>query len=70
MSDEGDVLYILPKDYRSNLSAKSLRLKLEPVLDKVKVRNIISFAVSVCIVKPLWYAAVCKDSKSFFYGTV
>jgi hypothetical protein len=67
VSDEGDVLYVLPKDYRSNLSAKSLRLKLEPVLDKVKVRKIISFAVSV---KPLWYAVVCKDSKSFFYGTV
>jgi len=70
VSDEGDVLYVLPKDYRSNLSAKSLRLKLEPVLDKVKVRNIISFALSVFIVKPLWYAAVCTDSKSFFYGTV
>ncbi len=70
MSDEGDVLYVLPKDYRSNLGAKSLRLKLEPILDKVKVRNIICFAVSVCIAKPRWYAAVCKDSKSFFSGTV
>jgi len=70
VSDEGDVLYVLPKDYRSNLGAKSLRLKLEPILDKVKVRNIICFAVSVCIVKPLSYAAVCKDSKSFSYGTM
>ena len=37
VSDEGDVLYVLPKDYRSNLSNKSLRMKLEPILDKLKV---------------------------------
>lgn len=36
VSDEGDVLYVFPKDYRSKLAAKSLRLKIEPWLDKAK----------------------------------
>ncbi|KAL0910453.1 hypothetical protein M5K25_021438 [Dendrobium thyrsiflorum] len=36
VSDEGDVLYVFPKDYRSKLAAKSFRLKLEPLLDKLK----------------------------------
>ncbi|PKU64354.1 Uncharacterized protein MA16_Dca005277 [Dendrobium catenatum] len=34
--DEGDVLYVFPKDYRSKLAAKSFRLKVEPLLDKLK----------------------------------
>lgn len=37
MSDEGDVLYVFPKDYRSKLATKSLRIKLEPFLEKAKV---------------------------------
>ncbi|CAK9198693.1 unnamed protein product [Sphagnum troendelagicum] len=45
VSDEGDVLYVLPKDYRSNLGAKSLRLKLEPILDKVK--GVAEYAIRV-----------------------
>ncbi|XP_010931139.1 uncharacterized protein At5g03900, chloroplastic isoform X1 [Elaeis guineensis] len=36
VSDEGDVLYVFPRDYRSKLSAKSLRMKIEPLLDKLK----------------------------------
>ncbi|CAK7344055.1 unnamed protein product [Dovyalis caffra] len=36
VSDEGDVLYVFPKDYRSKLVAKSLRLKFEPVFEKGK----------------------------------
>lgn len=36
VSDEGDVLYVLPKDYRSNLASKSLRMKYEPLLEKLK----------------------------------
>lgn len=36
VSDEGDVLYVFPKDYRSNLAAKSLRIKLEPLFEKAK----------------------------------
>ncbi|KAL5740059.1 hypothetical protein ACOSQ2_029239 [Xanthoceras sorbifolium] len=36
VSDEGDVLYVFPKDYRAKLAAKSFRLKIEPLLDKAK----------------------------------
>ncbi|KAL2649942.1 hypothetical protein R1flu_018070 [Riccia fluitans] len=36
VSDEGDVLYAFPKDYRSRLASKSLRLKAEPVLNKLQ----------------------------------
>ncbi|XP_020586602.1 uncharacterized protein At5g03900, chloroplastic-like [Phalaenopsis equestris] len=36
VSDEGDVLYVFPKDYRSKLAAKSFQMKLEPLLDKLK----------------------------------
>lgn len=37
MSDEGDVLYVFPKSYRTNLSAKSFKMKIEPLLEKTKV---------------------------------
>ncbi|KAM3359639.1 putative protein, chloroplastic [Capsicum galapagoense] len=37
VSDEGDVLYVFPKDYRSNLMAKSFRMKIEPLLEKAKL---------------------------------
>lgn len=36
VSTDGDVLYVFPKDYRSVLAAKSIRLKLEPLLGKLK----------------------------------
>lgn len=36
VSDEGDVLYVFPGDYRAKLVAKSLRMRFEPVLDKLK----------------------------------
>eukprot|EP00246_Nothoceros_aenigmaticus_P013444 TRINITY_DN4633_c0_g1_i1.p1 TRINITY_DN4633_c0_g1~~TRINITY_DN4633_c0_g1_i1.p1 ORF type:complete len:558 (+),score=88.19 TRINITY_DN4633_c0_g1_i1:373-2046(+) len=36
VSDEGDVLYCFPKDYRSNLSAKSLKIRLEPAVQKLQ----------------------------------
>ncbi|KAE9459227.1 hypothetical protein C3L33_08874, partial [Rhododendron williamsianum] len=36
VSDEGDVLYVFPKDYRSKLAAKSFRMKIEPFVDKAK----------------------------------
>lgn len=36
VSDEGDVLYVFPRNYRSNLAGKSLRLKLEPLVEKTK----------------------------------
>lgn len=37
VSDEGDVLYVFPKDYRSKLATKSFRIKLEPFVEKAKV---------------------------------
>ncbi|KAK1276216.1 hypothetical protein QJS04_geneDACA011757 [Acorus gramineus] len=36
VSDEGDVLYVFPRDYRSKLAAKSFRMKIEPLLEKAK----------------------------------
>ncbi|CAJ1782629.1 unnamed protein product [Sphenostylis stenocarpa] len=36
VSEEGDVLYVFPKDYRSRLGAKSLRIKAEPFFEKAK----------------------------------
>ncbi|KAM7531585.1 hypothetical protein LguiB_034995 [Lonicera macranthoides] len=36
VSDEGDVLYVFPKDYRSKLAAKSIRIKIEPFIEKAK----------------------------------
>lgn len=36
VSDEGDVLYVFPKDYRSKLSTKSFRIKIEPLFEKAK----------------------------------
>lgn len=40
VSDEGDVLYGFPKDYRSKLAAKSLKIKLEPLVEKGKVQSL------------------------------
>ncbi|PON42420.1 Iron-sulfur cluster biosynthesis family protein [Parasponia andersonii] len=36
VSDEGDVLYVFPKDYRAKLATKSARIKLEPLFEKAK----------------------------------
>lgn len=36
VSDEGDVLYAFPRDYRSRLAAKSFKMKIEPLLEKSK----------------------------------
>lgn len=36
VSDEGDVIYVFPKDYRSKLSAKSFRIKVEPLVEQTK----------------------------------
>ncbi|KAL3839266.1 hypothetical protein ACJIZ3_023857 [Penstemon smallii] len=37
VSDEGDVLYVFPKDYRSKLAGKSFWIRLEPLLEKGKM---------------------------------
>ncbi|XP_076900212.1 uncharacterized protein At5g03900, chloroplastic-like [Bidens hawaiensis] len=36
VSDEGAILYVFPKDYRSKLASKSLLIRTEPYLEKVK----------------------------------
>ncbi|MFS7903616.1 hypothetical protein Hanom_Chr01g00026151 [Helianthus anomalus] len=36
VSDEGDILYVFPEDYRSKLASKSLWIKTEPYLEKLK----------------------------------
>ncbi|KAK7259986.1 hypothetical protein RIF29_25651 [Crotalaria pallida] len=36
VSEEGDILYVFPKDYRSKLNAKSFRIKAEPFVEKLK----------------------------------
>lgn len=41
VSDEGDVLYVFPKDYRSKLAAKSFKIKVEPLFEKAKVQHVL-----------------------------
>lgn len=36
VSEEGEVLYVFPKDYRAKLAGKSFRMKVEPLIDKTK----------------------------------
>jgi len=36
VSNEGDVLYVLPKGFRGTIAARSWRLRAEPVLKKVR----------------------------------
>ncbi|KAF8403293.1 hypothetical protein HHK36_011395 [Tetracentron sinense] len=36
VSDEGDVLYVFPRDYRSKLASKSFRMRIEPFVEKAK----------------------------------
>lgn len=47
VSDEGDVLYVFPEDYRSKLAAKSFRIKLEPLVEKAKVSILIMFIAEI-----------------------
>ncbi|KAL6521105.1 hypothetical protein OROGR_017674 [Orobanche gracilis] len=37
VSEEGDVLYVFPMDYRLKLAAKSFTMKIEPMLEKGKI---------------------------------
>ncbi|CAK8541247.1 unnamed protein product [Lathyrus sativus] len=36
VSEEGDILYVFPKDYRLKLGAKSFKIKAEPFFEKAK----------------------------------
>jgi hypothetical protein len=37
VSEDGEVLYVFPKDYRTKLAGKSFRMRVEPLVDKAKV---------------------------------
>lgn len=37
VSNEGDVIYVFPKDYRAKLLGKSFVMRVEPLLEKAKV---------------------------------
>ncbi|XP_066321751.1 uncharacterized protein At5g03900, chloroplastic-like isoform X2 [Miscanthus floridulus] len=36
VSEDGEVLYVFPKDYRAKLAGKSFRMRVEPLVDKAK----------------------------------
>ncbi|KAL5212026.1 hypothetical protein ABZP36_022873 [Zizania latifolia] len=36
VSEEGEVLYVFPKDYRAKLAGKSFRMRVEPLFNKAK----------------------------------
>ncbi|CAN6278730.1 unnamed protein product [Urochloa humidicola] len=36
VSEDGEVLYVFPKDYRTKLAGKSFRMRVEPLVDKAK----------------------------------
>ena len=48
VSEEGDILYVFPRDYRSKLAAKSFRIKAEPFFEKAKVLKIVIYSASSC----------------------
>lgn len=57
VSDEGDVLYVFPKDYRSKLAAKSFMLRVEPFIDKAKVLSVIPhYVVEIWFMRKWIYA--------------
>ncbi|PRQ43939.1 hypothetical protein RchiOBHm_Chr3g0473731 [Rosa chinensis] len=43
VSDEGDVLYVFPRDYRAKLVGKSFIMRVEPLLEKAKVVMFMGF---------------------------
>eukprot|EP00262_Sarcandra_glabra_P004189 TRINITY_DN1516_c0_g3_i1.p1 TRINITY_DN1516_c0_g3~~TRINITY_DN1516_c0_g3_i1.p1 ORF type:complete len:515 (+),score=84.37 TRINITY_DN1516_c0_g3_i1:63-1607(+) len=62
VSDDGDVLYVFPKDYRTKLVAKSFRMKLEPWLEKSKAAAEyvirVSFGTSLIVSIVLVYTTI------------
>ncbi|OAE19449.1 hypothetical protein AXG93_1040s1130 [Marchantia polymorpha subsp. ruderalis] len=71
VSDEGDVLYVFPKDYRTRLASKSLRLKVEPVLNKIQLSGL---SVRLMRGKAVWtlqeLEAANYRSDLYLYGEV
>jgi hypothetical protein len=62
VSDEGDVLYAFPKDYRANLATKSFRMKVEPALNKIQAAGAylvrISFGTALVASIVIVYSAI------------
>lgn len=52
VSDEGDVLYVFPKDYRSKLASKSFKIKIEPLVEKAKVTFFVCFLFFLPSINP------------------
>ncbi|KAL7096622.1 hypothetical protein ACP275_10G090400 [Erythranthe tilingii] len=52
VSDEGDVLYVFPMDYRSKLAAKSFWMRTEPLLEKGKMaaKNLVKVTFGAVLV--------------------
>ncbi|KAK1389652.1 Iron-sulfur cluster biosynthesis family protein [Heracleum sosnowskyi] len=52
VSDEGDVLYVFPEDYRSKLTAKSIRIRYEPLVEKTKsvADRVVRFAFGAALI--------------------
>lgn len=60
MSDEGDVLYVFPKDYRSKLASKSFKIKIEPLVEKAKVQYVL------CLFSFFFLPSINPDFEIFF----
>lgn len=56
VSEEGEVLYVFPKDYRAKLAGKSFRMRIEPAIQKAKVQG--STGDVICILDPWLLEAV------------
>ncbi|XP_074330426.1 uncharacterized protein At5g03900, chloroplastic-like [Apium graveolens] len=52
VSDEGDVLYIFPEDYRSKLTSKSIWIRYEPLVQKTKsvADRVVRFAFGAALI--------------------
>ncbi|KAL6005272.1 hypothetical protein ACLOJK_005834 [Asimina triloba] len=71
VSDEGDVLYVFPRDYRAKLVGKSFRMKIEPLLEKTKAAGEylirVSFGTTLIVSIVVVYTAIITllSSRSF-----
>ncbi|KAM7260054.1 hypothetical protein ACFE04_015795 [Oxalis oulophora] len=57
--DEGDVLYVFSWDYRMKLTAKSFRVRFEPLVEKTKIYAGSYFAIPLI----RWFFILRKNAK-------
>ena len=65
------MLYVFPRDYRSKLATKSLRIQIEPFLDKAKVlSDLLMIYLKLIATYHLWLAGCCGlfDTCYVWYG--